>query len=175
MFDWRKKPKNQVRTPEYTLRLERRFRECVDVIYQEGNAKFQFNGELTGPKWQQLNVSLPQTLPGQDLQRIVPRLASAIANLGYDYLITRPGETQDVPATEQAAALTGMRELGFEPEVGAEGSTLKLNRAANWTNPTSEQAKEQALQLMRLVSAARGKRARVEILAKSAAAVADFL
>jgi hypothetical protein len=174
MFDWWK-PKNEVRTAEYTVRLQRRFRECVEVIYRDGSREFLFNGELVGNKWHQVNISLPKTLPDQDVQRIVPRLSAALTKLTYDYLITRVGEIEDVPLTEQEAALAGMRELGFEPQVGAQSSTLKLSKAANWKKPDTAQAKEQAQQLMRLVTAARGKRRRIEILAKSDSAIAEFL
>jgi len=174
MFSWWK-PRNEVRTPDYTLRLKRRFRELVEVIYSEGHCKFVFHGELAGKTWRQINISLPNTLPEQDLQRIAPRLAAALAKLGHEFVISKVSGLQVVPETEQAAALAKMREMGCETEVGAEGLKLKLTKGLNWKKPNNEQAKEQALQITQLISAARGKRARVEVLAKSDSAEVNFL
>ena len=166
MFSWRK-PRNEVRMPDYTLRLKSRFRELVDVFYHEGDREFVFGGELVGKTWRQINISLPNNLSDQDIQRIVPRLATALTKLGHEFVISKISGTQVVPETEQAAASAKMCEMGYEPEVDAEASQLKLTKGPNWKKPEDQQAKEQALQMMGLINAARGKRARVEILAKS--------
>jgi hypothetical protein len=164
---------NQVRTPDYKLRLKPRFRELVDVIYQEGGREFVFSGELVGKTWRPINISLPNTLPDQDIQRIVPRLAAALRKLRHEFVISKISGIQVAPQTEQAAGFTTIREMGYEPEVDVEGSQLKLTKGLNWKKPGDKQAKEQALQMMRLINAARGKRARVEILAKSDSAEGD--
>jgi hypothetical protein len=172
MFSWRK-PRNEVRTPDYTLRLKSRFRELVEVIYNEGDRKFVFDGELVGKTWRQINISLPNNLSDQDIQRIVPRLAAALTKLRHEFMISKIASIEVVPDTEQAAGFAEIREMGYEPEVDAEGSQLKLTKGPNWKKPEGKQAKEQALQMMRLINAARGKRARVEILAKSDSAEVD--
>ena len=166
MLSWWK-PRNEVRTPDYTLRLKSRFRELVDVIYREGDREFVFGGELVGKTWRQINISLPKTLPDQDIQRIVPRLAAALTKLRHEFVISKISGIQVVSETEQAAASAKIREMGYEPEVDADGSQLKLTKGPNWKKPGDKQAREQALQLMGLINAARGKHARVEILAKS--------
>jgi hypothetical protein len=174
MFSWWK-PRNEVRTPDYTLRLKRRFRELVDVIYTEGDREFVFGGELVGRTWGQINISLPNTLPDQDIQRIVPRLTAALTELRHEFVISKISGIEVVPETEQAASSAKILEMGYEPEVDAAGSQLKLTKGPNWKKPGGEPANEQALRIMRLINAARGKRARVEILAKSDSAAVDFL
>jgi hypothetical protein len=172
MFSWWK-PRNEVRTPDYTLRLKSRFRELVDVIYREGDREFVFAGELVGKTWRQINISLPNNLSGQDIQRMVPRLAAALTKLRHEFVISKICGIQVVSETEQAAAFAKIREMGYELEVDVDGSQLKLTKGPNWEKPGAKLAKERALQLMRMMNAARGKRARVEILAKSDSAEVD--
>jgi hypothetical protein len=174
MFRWWK-PRNEVRTSDYTLRLKSRFRELVDVIYREGDREFVFGGELVGKTWRQINISLPNTLSDQDIQRIVPRLAAALTKLRHEFVISRISGIQVVSETERAAGFAKIREMGYEPEVDAESSQLKLTKGPNWKKPEGKEAKERAQQLMRLMNSARGKRARVEVLAKSDSAEVDFL
>lgn len=174
MFKWWKNH-NEIRATDYTLRLKRRFRECVDVIYQEAGREFLFGGDLVGKSWRQINISLPRTLPDQDIERIAPRLAAALTKLRYEYVIVQVHGTEEVPASEQEGALGKLREMGYEPEVGPEGRTLKLTKRGDWMSPGHEHAKEPALQMMQLINSVRGKRARVKILAKSDSAIADFV
>jgi hypothetical protein len=173
MLEWWK-TRNEVRTADYTLRLKRRFRECVHVIDQEAGRDFHFSGELVGKSWSQINISLPKALPDQDISALDSPVRSRSLATNTSSSECLAPRTEEVPASEQEAALGKMREMGYEPEVGTEGARLEITKTPDWNRPGPQQAKEQALQMMRLIKA-RGKRTCVEILAKSDSAVDDFV
>jgi hypothetical protein len=165
----------EFRSPGFAVRLKRRFRELVEVIYTDDAGEFVFQGELVGAKWQQINISPPRTMPDEDLRQVLPRLTSALTKLRHEFVIFRVSGAQAVPEAEQAAATAKLREMGYEPEVGAPGSALKLSKSANGEPVSGERAKEQALEISRLFNPARGQRPQVEILAKSESAEVNFL
>jgi hypothetical protein len=165
----------EFRSPGFAVRLKRRFRELVEVIYTDDASEFVFQGELVGAKWQQINISPPKMMLEENLQRVLPRLTTALTELRHEFVIFRVSGAQIVPKAEKAAATAKLRKIGFETEIAAEGSALKLRKSNNWKPVSGERAKQQALEISPLINPARGRCQQVEILAKSESADVNFL
>jgi hypothetical protein len=174
MFGFRNRRK--VRTSTYSLELSFRSREGVVAIYRDEAGQLVLYGERVGTKWKwtQLNLRIPRDLSSPTVERIVPRLAEALATLRYDFVILRVGPPEPIPEAEMAAAAAQLREMGYEPSISNNGA-VNLQKGANWKKPSLDEAKRRAVELMRLCGTVRGKRGAIEILAKSESANAEFV
>ena len=175
MFGWPKSKSRKYKTPRFSLALGHFSRECLDATYQEGVRTIVFDGERVGKKWEQLNLRVPADLGEEALHRVLANLAEALEKMGHEFLVFRTGPAEPIPEDQQKAAIAGIRQMGMEPEVSANGSTITLKKLPGWKPPAEFDAKQQAIHMTRLLSTARGKKARIEILAKSKSAVVDFI
>lgn len=174
MLDWFKR-RRRFKTEDYSLELRNFSRECLEAVYEEGGAAVVFGGERVGRKWEQINLQAPAGLPEAAYGRVLPNVVAGLEALGYAGLIfrTKPGEL--IPQAEQEGAIARLREMGMEPTVAPDGSSLQLKRIPGWNRPPGFDGGAHALETMKLVRTAGGKRTRIEILAKSESAVVDFL
>ena len=172
MPNWRRSSP-ALTTPEFSLRVKQVFRECVEVIYTEAAGEFRFAGERAGQDWQQINISVPTNISEQDIHRILPKLSSGLTRLGHPYVIYQRGEPQPISAAEQTAAVSQLREWGYEPVILGDG-VVTLNKLPNVVLPEPAAANERNRMLMRLVATVAGKRFAVKILASSDSAHAEF-
>jgi hypothetical protein len=81
--------------------------------YRDAHQTLLLKGEFVGPKWKQVNVAVPEAYDEQTLDSI----ALALRNRGYEHLLFRFGEAQEIPESERNAALAELQSLGFQIEV----------------------------------------------------------
>jgi hypothetical protein len=153
--------------PNFSVRIEKVFREAVYVVYREHDRDVKFSGELIGEKWEEINVEVTKGLPEEDLSRIVPNLAAGLAKLGYKYSIFRKGELQPIPEDERLSAIGELRQMGIDVEISADRNQIKTTPRPDWRRPSQEGAKAMAARMIELTQTARGIRATIEILARS--------
>ncbi|HEY6385933.1 MAG TPA: hypothetical protein VIX91_09650 [Candidatus Acidoferrum sp.] len=174
MFGWLKRGPNKVKTANYSIEIRTIFRECMDIVYEEHGHKFYFGGEKVGEKWRQVNLGVPQiSLPETNT---APSRTSVLASKNWAMRSSsfRTGEPQPVPEHEQQAARSELREMGLEPGVAPDKSTVKLSKLRGWKKPASFDPKEQGRRMSRLVAIVRGKCSPIEILPKSVATKIGF-
>ncbi|HMD07695.1 MAG TPA: hypothetical protein VKH63_09175 [Candidatus Acidoferrum sp.] len=174
MFGWLKRRPNKVKAANYSIEMRTIFRECMDIVYEEHGHKFYFGGEKVGKKWRQVNLGVPTNLAPEDQYRVLANLGAGLKELGYEFVIFRTGEPQPIPEHEQQAARSELHEMGLEPEVAPDKSTVRLSKLPGWKKPASFDPKEQARRMSRLVVIVRGKCSPIEILARSDAAEIGF-
>ena len=162
-------------TATYSVQIRKRVRECVGAVYEETGRKFVFEGELLGKKWEQISLAAPKNLPEEDLPRVVANLGVALKKLKYEFVIYRVAASEPIPEDERQAALARLREMGYDPEIIGESSSIRLRQRPNLMKQNVEQARQQGMDMMCLARTALGKRGRIEILAKSDAANATFV
>jgi hypothetical protein len=127
-----------------------------------------------GKRWNQINLVVPPNLPDGDAAHVLENLCASLTRLKYEFVVARVGQPLPVPEQERQAAAAELREMGMEPEVAADQSTVNLKKIPGWKPPTSFDTKAQARSMMRAVASVRGKRAPIEVLAKSPSANCDF-
>jgi hypothetical protein len=159
-----------VQVGDFSLRIESVTRECVAVVYQEGERVWRFGGELMGSRWQDINVAVPKDLADADTRRIVANLARGLADLGYGYEIVRWGEPVPEPDAERAAAQAELRNMGIAVEVAPDGRAVRSSPLPGWRRPSREEAQETAPHMLKLIIDVAGSRRPAEILATSLAA-----
>jgi hypothetical protein len=174
MLNWFKR-RRKFKTKDYALELGNFSRECLEAVYEEGGAAVVFAGERVGRKWEQINLQAPAGLPEAAYARVLPNVLAGLEALGYVGLVFRTGPGELIPQVEQEAATARLREIGMEPIVAPDGSSIQLRKIPDWKQPPGFDARAHALETMKLARTAGGKRTRIEILAKSEAAVVDFL
>ena len=170
MFDWLRRRFGK--REAYRVRIKQGFRECVEVVYSEEGRQVSLGGERVGKDWKQINVEMPSSVPEQDLPRILANLSEALSARRVEFVIFRVGEPEAVPEEEQAAAVRGLRAMGLEPISSDDGRRLELRKLPSMQQ---SEAKADAVKMMRLVTGIPGTRRPAEVLAKSAAAIAEFL
>jgi hypothetical protein len=167
MFGWLKRRPNKVKTANYSTEIRTIFRECMDIVYEEHGTSLTLAAKKVGKKWRQVNLGVPTNLAPEDEYRVLANLGAGLKELGYEFVIFRTGEPQPVPEHEQQAARSELREMGLEPEVAPDKSTVKLSKLADWKKPASFDPKEQARRMSRLVAIVRGKCSPIEILPRA--------
>lgn len=153
--------------PNFSVRIEKVFREGVYVVYREHDRELKFSGELVGKKWEEIRVEMTTGLPEEDLRRIVPNLAAGLTKLGYKYSIYRRGEPQTIPEEERRSAVAELGRMGLDVEISAHRNQIKSTKRPDWRRPSQEDAKAMAARMIELTQTARGIRATIEILARS--------
>ena len=151
-----------------SIRIVCQARECVDLEYRDATQTLRLSGELVGPKWKQVNLTVPE--PQSDEQTL-DNIALALRNRGYEFVISRFGEVQTIPQAEQNAALAELQSLGFQIEVSPDRKRVRQSRAPGAPRLSREQAKELAPRIMQLVQTVRGVRRPSAILRKSESAL----
>lgn len=156
----------EYRGDDFSVRIKSVFREAVSVIYTRQGRTLTFGGELIGSKWQGISVQLAPDLEESQVTQIVRDLEAGFIALKYGYVITRKIAVDIVPEFERQAALTELREMGFEIEVLTNGK-IRQTRRKDAPRPDVETARSQAGRMLSLLQAVHGRRPRIETLAKS--------
>ncbi len=173
MFEWLfRRLRSKGKT--YNIKLRRGVRECVTARYSENGRQLDFGGEFVGKDWKQINLAAPKELNECELPRVIANLADYLTKRNYEYLIFQMGKPIAIPEAEQANARAELREMGLDPVLNPDGS-IKFEKLPTLSVASESEAQEKAIKMMRLVLTLRGKRAPIEILAKSDAAIVDFL
>jgi hypothetical protein len=152
----------------YSVEIQNGVRECVSVLYREGNSLIVFDGEKVGPKWMQLNLFAPKQEPESGIAAILPRVAEGLESLGREFVIYKLGDPIIVPDSERSDAANNLRSMGLDPEVSADGKTVRLKKLqGNYPKPEQRDPKKEALRMMGNVQALAGRRTPISVLAKS--------
>lgn len=173
MFSWFSS-RTRVREAGYSVELQRTGRECVNAVYREGQLLLSFGGEFVGKEWNQVNLSAPQNLTPENTPRVLQNLGAALTKMRYEYLIVKTHLDPPYPVEEQQAAIYGLRAMGFAAEVRPDRS-VKLTPLQGARPAKPSDAPAAGVSMMQLARIASGKRSHLEVLAKSGAAVVDFV
>ena len=93
-------------------------------------------------------------------------LATAFEAMKRGYVIAHKVGVDIVPETEREAAITELREMGYEVEFLA-GGKIRQTKRAGAPRHDIETLRKQAPRMMSLIQSLHGTRSRFEILAKS--------
>ena len=145
------------------------------MLYRDEAGSKAFHGDVTGGGNRQLSIGIPQEMNDADVARIVPRLAEGLTTLRREFIIVRVGAEETLPEADRSRAATQLRELGYDPVLSEDGQSVRLTPLPNFQRPTKDAARERGIAMMRLVRTVRGKRAQIEVLAKSESADATFV
>lgn len=120
-----------------------------------------FDADIGG---RQVDVRIPSGLSEDKVADVVPKLSEALRSLSFEYLLYRVGESEEVPEQERNAAINELRIMGFDVQVMPNGQ-VRLKGASG--RPFVERAKPNVQRWMYLLRAARGRRPKYTILARS--------
>jgi len=151
-----------------SVRILRHRREIVDLEYRDASHRLRFIGELTGPAWKQINIRISDEKWDQQL---LDNLGAGLRQRGYEFLIYRLGNEQNISYNERSWALRELESMGYEAEVSADRRTAWQTRKAGVHPPSKEEAQEMAPRLMKLLESVREVRQPIEILRKSDSAL----
>lgn len=157
----------EYRGADFFVRIKPIFGELVSIAYKRQGDTLSLDAERIGKRWEGVSVKIPERVDAARVPQLVADLGTAFRALGDDYLIYRSLGTDTVPETERQAALTELRDMGFEIEVSPDGSQIRQKRREGAPRADAETMRKLAPRIMSLLQAARGKRERFEILARS--------
>lgn len=157
----------EYRGADFFVRMEPRFRELVSITYQREGSTLNLDGERIGKRWEGVSVKIPKQVDAARVPQLVADLETAFRAMGDDYVIYRSLGTDAVPEAEREAAMTELRDMGFEIDVSPDGSQVRQKRREGAPQLDAETMRKQTPRIMSLIHAVRGKRERFEILAKS--------
>jgi len=161
--------------PEYSVEIQPIFRREWQIVYRERSRIFDFGAEVVGPKWTQVNAMAPEGVEEGELKRIVQNIATVLRQQGYEYVFWKRGEKQVFSESERETAKTRLREMGFEATVAPGGEQVKLAKSPGATHRTNKFTPADSIEVSRCVMILRGYRYLPKILARSDAAVVDFV
>ena len=156
----------EYRGDDFRVRLDPVFREVVSVTHRRHGVTTKLSGEYIGKNWEGIAVQIPIEIEATQAAQIAGDLATAFVGMRFGYVITRKVGVDIVPESERQAALTELREMGYEIEFLSEGRIRQTKRAGAPRHDI-EALRKQAPRMMSLIQSLRGTRQRVEILAKS--------
>jgi hypothetical protein len=151
----------------FTVRIRPVFREVVHIIHTRRGTTLKLNGERIGRKWEGIGARIPPEVDAVNIRQIVSDLQIAFAAMGYKYVIDHKVAIEIVPETEKQAALTALREMGFEIEVSPDGKQVRQTWQRGVQRPDKETARLMGPRMMSLLQAVSGIRSRIEVLAQS--------
>lgn len=152
---------------DFFVRIEPIGRELVSITYKRQRRTLNLEAERIGKRWEGVSVKVPKQLDAERVPSLVADLETAFRAMGDDYVIYRSLGTDIMPETERQAAITELRDMGFEIEVSSDGSQIRQKRREGAPHTDIETMRKQTPRIMSLLHAVRGKRERFEILAKS--------
>jgi hypothetical protein len=155
------------RGDDFSVRVEKGFREIVTIFHTRRRTTRRLDGELIGKRWEGIAVYLPDEVDTADVPQIVRDLETAFGALRYSYVISRKVGVEAVSDAERQAAVTELNEMGFEVEVSSDGQQASLKWRSGVARPDMETVKGTTPRVMSLVKSLRSTRPRVEILARS--------
>ena len=158
-------PRNVPDPTGVTVKVERKFRECVSVVYREPGRTLTFNGELVGPKWNQINMTVGDEVASD--ASLIANLVAEFTRQGHEFVIYRAGKQEPIPQSEGDAARAELRQMGFEVEVSPDGRSVRQTRLPGFSPPSRQEAQQKAVRMMKLLESVRGFRWPLEIVAKS--------
>jgi hypothetical protein len=151
----------------FTVRIVPGQREIVSIIHERAGVELKLGGERVGKNWKSIDVRIPEEVEASRALQVARDLEAAFQAKGLGYVISRALGTEIVPEAEREAAMTELREMGFEARVSADGSAVNTTKIQGAPQRSAEEWRKFGPRMMTLVSAARGKRPRFEILAQS--------
>ena len=158
----------EYRGDDFSVRVEKGFREIVTVVHTRGRTTRRLDGERIGKRWEGIGVHLlPGDMDPTDVPQIVHDLEVAFAALRYGYVISRTVRVDSVSEAEQQAAIAELNELGFEVERSADQKEVVLRPRSPSPHPDTNKAQGTAPRVMALVQSLSGTRHQVELLARS--------
>ena len=154
---------------EFSIAISRLGPEDAIVTRKRENRKQEFAAEITGKR--QIDVHIPSELDVAEVHSAVADLVQGFQKLGYEYLIYKKGEREPIPESEREAAISELNKMGFEVQ-RTEGR-IEVRRASQLRGAASSQPEANITtpEWIRLLGKAKGVRERIEVLAKSDAAV----
>lgn len=159
---------------DFSVRVDPGFREIVHVVRTRNGTSRKLEGELIGRRWEGIGVHLPAEVNPVEVPQIVRDLETAFAALRYGYVISRTVGVDQVPETEQQAAIAELNEMGFDVERSADPRRTDLVPRPGAARPDAKTARDRTQRIMSLVLTLRGTRLRVELLAKSKEFATNF-
>ena len=162
-------PRSYVKLPTFSLAISRFGRTEVTVIYRNETRNLYFDARVGGRMFRKcrIAVSAPSDLSPEDFQAVVPKLAEGLSRLRYEYLIFRKTNPRPIPEEERQAAITELRQMGFEIQVPAGPGQIGRAVTHSWKRTSGEQAKARISQVQSLMVTASGVLEDTEVLARS--------
>jgi hypothetical protein len=155
--------KNRYTNGEFSLRLVPVFRACLQVQYRREGVTYDLSAEHVGRRWGALDIRVPSDLKPGDLTTLLGDLEIGLRAMGREYVITQAEEPVEVDRQEREQAVARLRQMGFEPEVLPD-DRVKLKPLLQGKKLHSA---SDSLEVMTLVQAVHGRRARVQELVRS--------
>lgn len=150
---------------DFAVTVSKTGHEQALISYRRKDRSLIFDAEVTGPK--QVDIYIPEELPIDDIEHIVSNLELALQKMRYEYLIYKTGKAEAVSKEEREAAIAELRQKGFEVRATAQGMEIMQAASPNRQKMSRAGAKAVTPGLLRLLNRAQGKRASIQILARS--------
>lgn len=157
----------EYRGVDFVVRIEPIHREAVSVTHTRDGASLNMEGERIGKRWGGIEVHIPQEVEPARVPQIAGDLETAFLALGYGYVISRSLGVESVSENEREAAISELRQMGYEAEVSADRKQIRPKRIPGAPRQDMEALRQQAPRMMWLIQSLHGKRPRFEVLAKS--------
>jgi hypothetical protein len=157
----------EYRGGNFHLRIERGFREIVNLIYTREGTTLNLNGELIGTKWDGIEIHIPPEIEAGRASLIAQDLATALRAMRYSYVIARLTGEDVVPETVREAAIAELSEMGYDIEVSADRKRIRQTKRQGTPRVDIETVRKTTPRMMALLQAVRGTWPRFEILARS--------
>jgi len=154
------------REQDLSVEIEQVFRECIAVVHTHRGIRRRYSGERIGRKWEGLEVHIPADVSADEASQISVDLATAFRAMGYGYVIAHEVGTEVIPDSEKDTALAELRAMGYEIEFLPDGK-IRQTRSANAPKQDIESLRKATPRMMMLIHSLRGRRTRLEVLAKS--------
>jgi len=156
--------------PKFSVSVRRIGPNEAYVMYAADGKEKAFDAEINRGKRffvPRISVCIPKEIQNADIPLILLNLTTALGKLHYEYSIYRLTEPQEIPEAERQAAVTELRQLGFEFEDLPDriGVTKAVTR--NWRPSSGQEAKALTSRVQVLMHKARGIHQDVEILARN--------
>ena len=157
----------EYRTVDFVVRIEPIHREIVSVIYTRDAASLNMEGVRIGKRWGGIEVQIPQEVEPARVPQITRDLEAAFVALGYGYVIARSLGMEGVSENEREAAISELRQMGYELEVSPDRKQIRPKPIPGSPRQDIETLRRRAPRMMALLQSVHGKRRRLEVLAKS--------
>lgn len=158
--------KREYHGDDFSVRIEPIFRENISVVYTRRGTQLTLDAARIGNRWQDIEVLIPQETESGEVARIVHDLEIAFGEMRYRYVIARKTETEIVSEAERRAAITELKEMGYNVEVLPDGS-IRQTRRPEVPRADLETIRKQTPRILSLIQSVQGRRQHFEILAKS--------
>ena len=157
----------EYRGDDFRVRIEPVAREAVHVIHTREGKSLNLDGQLIGRKWEGVEVHFPPEIEAARVSQAVDDLQVAFQAMNYGYMIGRLNEAEVVPEAERQAAISELRQMGYELEISADRKQIRQKWIEGAPKPSLEELRKTAPRVMALLLTVHGTRRPLEVLAKS--------